>query len=940
MHTQGSKLRKWSLFVATLATAAFLLQGCGGSDGAAGPAGAAGAPGAPGATGPAGKDLTNMVDAAAITPTDWGNLSLTGSVTSVDLSKGTPVVSFKIADDKGNPVKGLGFTTKASTALMAGLSNMNVTIAKLVPGSNGSPSKWVNYLVMSTPTVASPTSIPTRPTTDSVGTLKDNGDGSYVYTFWRDITKAKASLDAATYTGNNTKADLGDVTYEPNLTHRVVVYAGGNARGTGTNSADGTGTNTGLPAVVIKDPANIAYDFIPATGKAVASTDTQRIIVSVDKCNQCHTKLRLHGNRVETKFCVVCHSDQLKYGYANSTLTGKAYNGNNTIKVNDFSLLDLPNFVHKIHMGEELAYTGYNVGGATGLFPNEVTYPQDQRNCVKCHTASTATPQGDNWKNVPSRLACGGCHDGINFATGGGTNLSGSYAGHIGGAKANDSQCTICHDATSIEKVYHVAVLPPNSANAFLFPTLGTAATPCAVPACNSNTNASNIASVLSNLPAGASKVTWLINSVTVSAGVPSMTFKFQKDGQDVVFNNPASKSELMDNFVGGPSIYWAFGAPQDGITKPADWNGTVSIYLKRAWNGTAVAIEGASKANTLTGPDANGWYTITMTASKVPLSATMVMGGIGYTYGLGTGGKPSSYAGTAPWTPFITTTQPLTQTNVAGYAYDATTMQGGLSVPAPNANKLATVTGGTAGTNAARRPIVETARCNACHQAIGVFTAKTFHAGQRNDAPTCTFCHNVNRVNSGWGVNIKEALHSIHAAEKRVNKFSWEVSAGDKYWTVTYPAILNNCEACHLPGTYDFSASATSAALPNLLWTTVATGTAPNPLPTVVTGNEPLYATYWSPFVTAGAAYGTGYSVSSTGTVTEAAGTTLVSSPIASACFACHDSATARVHIEGNGGKLYVARSTVTPASSPEQCLICHGPGKVADIKSMHMTF
>lgn len=36
-----------------------------------------------------------------------------------------------------------------------------------------------------------------------------------------------------------------------------------------------------------------------------------------------------------------------------------------------------------------------------------------------------------------------------------------------------------------------------------------------------------------------------------------------------------------------------------------------------------------------------------------------------------------------------------------------------------------------------ARRPIVENAKCQACHVALGV--APAFHAGQRNDGPTCS---------------------------------------------------------------------------------------------------------------------------------------------------------------------------------------------------------
>ena len=70
-------------------------------------------------------------------------------------------------------------------------------------------------------------------------------------------------------------------------------------------------------------------------------------------------------------------------------------------------------------MGELLAKKNYNYGG---VLYNEVLFPQDLRNCTKCHdgsaTSTAQTAQGDNWKNAPSRRACGACHDGINFATG------------------------------------------------------------------------------------------------------------------------------------------------------------------------------------------------------------------------------------------------------------------------------------------------------------------------------------------------------------------------------------------------------------------------------------------------------------------------------------------------------------------------------------------
>jgi OmcA/MtrC family decaheme c-type cytochrome len=268
------------------------------------------------------------------------------------------------------------------------------------------------------------------------------------------------------------------------------------------------------------------------------------------------------------------------------------------------------------------------------------------------------------------------------------------------------------------------------------------------------------------------------------------------------------------------------------------------------------------------------------------------------------------------------------------------------VSVPAPNVAKLATgVTG-----NAARRAIVTNAKCNDCHAALGVFTAAVYHAAQRNDAPTCTFCHNVNRVNSGWGVNIKEAVHAIHAGAKREKKFSWEATAGGQYWNITYPAILNNCEACHVPGSYDFSASGNAAAMPNLLWTTVATGTPATTAYSIVTGAETVLSTdsVISPWINPaintsalplGTAYGAGFGYNAgTQVITPAVGTTLVASPITSACSACHDSKVAIAHMTGNGGAFYEARTTAL--AKVEQCMICHGNGKTADIRAVHMTW
>jgi OmcA/MtrC family decaheme c-type cytochrome len=223
---------------------------------------------------------------------------------------------------------------------------------------------------------------------------------------------------------------------------------------------------------------------------------------------------------------------------------------------------------------------------------------------------------------------------------------------------------------------------------------------------------------------------------------------------------------------------------------------------------------------------------------------------------------------------------------------------------------------------------VVATAKCNACHNSLGIFTDAVFHAGERNDANSCSFCHNTNQTNGGWSGNVSTFIHGIHGGSKRTTPFTWHAaSATENYTTgVTYPGKLNKCEQCHLPDTYNFSATNSAKAVPNLLWTTNAKGT-------MASTSTSAYS--FSPDITLDVNYGTAFSYNGvTGVATQAAATTLVSSPISAACYSCHDDKTARTHMELNGGILYKDRSNV---GKVETCLICHGKGTIADIKVVH---
>ena len=223
-----------------------------------------------------------------------------------------------------------------------------------------------------------------------------------------------------------------------------------------------------------------------------------------------------------------------------------------------------------------------------------------------------------------------------------------------------------------------------------------------------------------------------------------------------------------------------------------------------------------------------------------------MLTGGIGYTYALGSRQSPAN-----PDLDFVNNTQPLTQIDLPAYPYVANKKAdgvtpgyggvGGLIVPPPDVSMVAT---GFTG----RRAIVDNTKCSSCHVSLGV--GPDFHAGQRNDAEHLQLVPPPHPDQQRL-VGQPEGLRPRHPRRREAHdaNFTWhEESPTEGFWKTTYPGVLNKCEMCHLPGTYDFSASATTAAYPNMLASTVGQGT---------------YAagSVHSPYVAEATAYGAGFS-------------------------------------------------------------------------------
>lgn len=384
---RGAKVFCHGLAASLLALA---LAGCGGGGGssssAATPAGPA----------------SSSVAVAALT----ASTALTTNITGVSIGS-PPVVNFTVTNQAGVGMAGLS------------AADLRFNIAKLVPASDGGPSTWQNYLNRAVGGAVYG-SQERSATGYAFGTLANNGNGSYTYTFATDITDPAANPCPAPCTDADGKAL--DISYQPGLTHRVTIQQ----------------ANSAYPR-----SAGV-HDFVPAG----SGTGTRRDIVSDAKCNACHNQLTAHGTRVDTKLCVTCHNPGSWVAGAPNTPV-------------DFKVM-----IHRIHynnggaaLPSVLAGTPYRIGNVDF---SSVVFPQDVRNCSNCHDgaagASNVTTQGDNWKTQPSMGACGACHDDVYFGTAPDPAKPYQTKAHSGGVMGDNSNCALCHAAGKFTDSKDIAV--------------------------------------------------------------------------------------------------------------------------------------------------------------------------------------------------------------------------------------------------------------------------------------------------------------------------------------------------------------------------------------------------------------------------------------------------------------------------------------------------
>jgi predicted CXXCH cytochrome family protein len=386
-----------------------------GCDGPAGPPGENGENGETGQDGTNGIDGTNGldgIDGVDGTPGTDGTDGTNGGNVELTLFHGREALANQAFEESGKYLATTTITSATATAAglvtvefevldadgspVTGLTEVAASIAKLVPPATGeSFNQWVPYIWRSQ--VVSGSATGDWPAPDGTeanqgyrennGTLTDHGDGTYTYVLATDISNVTTPVGGTA------------IPYEQNRRTRVAIMFGGDAGPTG----------------------NASFDFVP-DGSALSGTESRDIVRTDTCKSCHGPSFEAHGgDRLEVETCVTCHGPGSVDPHGGESLDfqvmiHKIHAGGElaTIPGPDGKVWNDP-----ATPADEGADNGeYAIWG----FQNHKSewwksdFPAMLGNCQKCHDGEGA--DSDTFKDKPSRQACTSCHDDVDFATG------------------------------------------------------------------------------------------------------------------------------------------------------------------------------------------------------------------------------------------------------------------------------------------------------------------------------------------------------------------------------------------------------------------------------------------------------------------------------------------------------------------------------------------
>lgn len=311
---------------------------------------------------------------------------------------------------------GLAFTVNETTTAETE-TGVKVTINFTAADGDGVPYTDLTALSTVAATLAYPVSDyqTAKRETITAANATANGDGTFDYTF-------------------TTEAPLGSTD-----TFAVAMDGRLNFDNAGTTVTQGTSSN----------------------GRMIFTVDgstpvERRQIVANEKCNVCHSDLRLHGSlRVGVEYCVMCHNPN-----------GTDINRRPAEALPPESI-NFKDMVHQIHRGTDLetSFTVFGFGGTAFDF-TKIGFPGDLRNCEICHepgtyeipismdAAPTVVSDGETIvsEKFPERAACTSCHDSL---------LTEVHAILATEPNTRVESCAVCHENNAEFSVKNVHAIQP-----------------------------------------------------------------------------------------------------------------------------------------------------------------------------------------------------------------------------------------------------------------------------------------------------------------------------------------------------------------------------------------------------------------------------------------------------------------------------------------------
>lgn len=307
-----------------------------------------------------------------------------GSAMDITITGSEPVTQTQVVNALNTPLAAVGALASKGT----GSSAKRVKIESLTQGGENSRIAIYNSDVA--------TAMTWKATGVTMEPYVKVGAASYPNNDLRKLTKVNPALDyidpdVTRNTENITytlRGKFGDLT--PG-TYFVYVFCVPER-----NSADNT-------SKVANFTKNAGLGFM--TFQVGTETEDKKIATN---CADCHgdSVMHLYENNIHPAqfnpdYCKACHD----YGHYN---TGDAFvnqGGTSTNGWSGYGAVPISRRTHGVHRGKYLEHSEEIYANAD--YFKDVIFPEDIRNCTKCHTSSTS----GTWKTEPSRVACLACHD-------------------------------------------------------------------------------------------------------------------------------------------------------------------------------------------------------------------------------------------------------------------------------------------------------------------------------------------------------------------------------------------------------------------------------------------------------------------------------------------------------------------------------------------------